>query len=173
MGASASAQSKAVSAILEADGMDFDDLAAAIGANAEASRIVGDVFVRMPPNVVTEVNARLGYVKEDQQAHHAALPPELQNFKVLAKYESVQVIFNHEDFASAVADVRILEFRRVELDKEEATPLWKLVLQQFDDLVRDAHARPHSRSRTRAQHTHTHHPLVHHAHRLCAPLHLL
>ena len=120
MGASASAQSKAVSAILEADGMDFDDLAAAIGANAEASRIVGDVFVRMPPNVVTEVNARLGYVKEDQQAHHAALPPELQNFKVLAKYESVQVIFNNEDFASAVADVRILEFRRVELDKEEA-----------------------------------------------------
>ena len=49
---------------------------------SDASQVIEKVLGSMDPSVVVDLTARLGYVKEEElkKAHHAALPPALQNF---------------------------------------------------------------------------------------------
>ena len=107
MGAAASADAAAeekVSSLISLSPDEFDDLARAVGSNEEASHIFKEVLERMDPDVVAE---RLGYVKEEElkKAHHAALPPELQNFEVLGKDEAVQAVITDDAFKKATAAV--------------------------------------------------------------------
>ena len=73
-----------------------------------ASQVLEKVLGSMDPSVVVDLTARLGYVKEEElkKAHHAALPPELQNFEVLGKDEAVQAVINDDAFAAATAAVQ-------------------------------------------------------------------
>jgi len=48
---------------------------------------------------------------------------------------SILAVDGSKGLSSAEVQKRRAEFGPNELDKEEGTPLWKLVLQQFDDLL--------------------------------------
>lgn len=48
---------------------------------------------------------------------------------------STLAVDGSKGLSSAEVQKRRAEFGPNELDKEEGTPLWKLVLQQFDDLL--------------------------------------
>ena len=73
-----------------------------------ASQVLEEVLGSMDPSVVVDLTARLGYVKEEElkKAHHAALPPALQNFEVLGKDEAVQAVINDDAFVAATAAVQ-------------------------------------------------------------------
>ena len=110
MGASysvlAAAPEQRAAAIGDIAATEFEDLTSAIVENTEASRVVKgmlQVLNNTHPGVLEDINLQLGFVRGEVNASTktAPLPPELQEFQVLAERSSVEVVLKDEKFTAA------------------------------------------------------------------------
>ena len=116
MGASysvlAAAPEQRAAAIGDIAATEFEDLTSAIVENTEASRVVKgmlQVLNNTHPGVLEDINLQLGFVRGEVNASTktAPLPPELQEFQVLAERSSVEVVLKDEKFPAAVTSVQV------------------------------------------------------------------